>query len=324
MKKQLIAGAALLACSVMSLSAQAKKVGKVISEFGLITDIHFTDKADSETRKYSAAMDKLDVFITEMNKEKPNFVIELGDMVDTLKPETDAVANLRKIESLFKSFKGPSYHVLGNHEFDNLTRKQFLDNITNTNIPDGETYYSWTSGGVHYVVLDADYTVTPEHRPYDMKTKNDNFWTWKDAYIPDEEKEWFKNDLASTDLPVVVFTHQPLDRIDSQDHNVKNATEIRDIMEADGDVLTVISGHDHAGGYSQINGIHYIVFSGNVGVSDERSWSETSPETNGMDKVVDNQYAHISVCKGSNKKEFVLVINGKGHLPSYTLTCTTK
>lgn len=324
MKKGMVIGAALLLSSVVSLSAQVKKTGKVISEFGLITDIHYTDKSDSDTRKYSVAMDKLDYFINQMNKEKPNFIVELGDMVDTLKPETDAVANLRKIESLYKSFNEPSYHVLGNHEFDNLTRSQFLGNITNTNVSADKTYYSWTSGGVHYVVLDADYTVTPEHRPYDMKTKNDDFWTWKDAFIPEEEINWLKKDLANTNLPVIVFTHQTLDRIDGQDHNVKNASAIRKIFEDDGNVLAVISGHDHAGGYSQIGGIHYIVFSGNVGVSDDRSWAQTSPETNGMDKVVDNQYAHISVCKGSNKKEYVLVINGNGHLPTYTLSCLVK
>src|SRR5574344_2046779 len=128
MKKGMVIGAALLLSSVVSLSAQVKKTGKVISEFGLITDIHYTDKSDSDTRKYSVAMDKLDYFINQMNKEKPNFIVELGDMVDTLKPETDAVANLRKIESSYKSFNGPSYHVLGNHEFDNLTRSQFLGN----------------------------------------------------------------------------------------------------------------------------------------------------------------------------------------------------
>jgi alkaline phosphatase len=38
---------------------------------------------------------------------------------------------------------------------------------------------------------------------------------------------------------------------------VKNAAEVRRLFEASGRVRAVFQGHHHAGGYRQINGIHY-------------------------------------------------------------------
>ena len=138
------------------------------AKFGIITDVHHTDKIDSTSRIYSAGMEKTSRFIREMIKEDAEFIIELGDIVDTLNKDKNKnpVLNLKEIEGIFKSYPGPSYHVLGNHEFDNLTREEFLNNIDNTGIEHGKTYYSFDSNGVHYVVLDADYTVAEPHRGF--------------------------------------------------------------------------------------------------------------------------------------------------------------
>ncbi len=93
---------------------------------GIITDIHHTSMADSETRKHSASLGKLQVFMDTMAAEKPAFIIELGDTADTLAEGTDPAKNLAQAEKLLTSFDGPTCHVLGNHEFDNLTREVFL------------------------------------------------------------------------------------------------------------------------------------------------------------------------------------------------------
>ena len=283
---------------------------------GIITDTHHATKADTATRKYSASLAKMEIFITTMNQEKPAFVIEMGDFVDTITEGTDPVQNLEEIEKLFSSF-GPHYHVLGNHEFDDLTRDIFLNSIENTGIPQGQTWYSWDKGGVHFVVLDADYSPTSPHRPYDMNTPEDSFWTWKDTFVPPQELEWLKKDLAATSLPSVVFTHQTLDRLDEQDHNIKNASEVRKILEDSGKVLAVLSGHDHAGGYANIKGIHYIVMNGNVGVSDQRPWKDTSTKE-GFDADYDNQFAVLEIYSEDESK-YRIRLEGYGRQASYDL-----
>jgi len=283
---------------------------------GIITDMHHTTKDDTPTRKYSASQSKMEVFISTMKQQKPAFVVELGDFVDTLAQGTDPAKNLGEIENLFASF-GPHYHVLGNHEFDNLTREFVLKSIDNTGIPQGQTWYSWDSNGVHFIVLDADYTPTAPHRPYDMNTPTDTFWTWKDTFVPPQELEWLQKDLATTSLPTVVFSHQTLDRVDDQDHNIKNGSAVRKIFEDSGKVLVVLSGHDHAGGYANIKGIHYIVMNGNVGTSDSRPWLDTSSKE-GFDTANDNQFAVLAIY-AEGKTGYRIKLDGYGRQASYDL-----
>lgn len=313
-----VAGLGMAAVLALPQKGHAAVEGPMVKA-GIITDMHHTTKADTSTRKYSASQKKMEEFIAAMKQESPAFVIEMGDLVDTLAEGTDPAKNLGEIETLFRSF-GPHYHVLGNHEFDNLTREFVLKSIDNTGIPQGQTWYSWENGGIHFVVLDADYTPAPPHRPYDMNTPEDSFWTWKDTFVPPQQLKWLKKDLEATSLPTVVFTHQTLDRVNEQDHNIKNASDVRKILEESGRVLTVLSGHDHAGGYANIKGIHYIVMNGNVGVSDQRPWKDTSRKK-GFATDIDNQFAVLKIfSKGANK--YRIKLEGYGRQASYDLVRT--
>ncbi len=95
-------GSAAVMLPAASPAAEATSMVKA----GIITDIHHTSKADSATRKYSASLDKLQVFMDTMAAEKPAFIIELGDMVDTLAEGTDPAQNLAEAEKIFTSFNG--------------------------------------------------------------------------------------------------------------------------------------------------------------------------------------------------------------------------
>jgi 3',5'-cyclic AMP phosphodiesterase CpdA len=313
------AAGAILAIGLGLPSTGKAKDNQPLVKVGIITDMHHTSKADTPTRKYSAAQAKMETFIKAMKQEKPDFVVEMGDFVDTLAKGTDPAKNLSEIEALFCSY-GAQYHVLGNHEFDNLTREFVLKSLNNTGIDQGQTYFSWDKGGVHFVVLDADYTPAEPHRAYDMNTPEDTFWTWKDTFVPAEELEWLKKDLSATKLPTVVFTHQTLDRVDDQDHTIKNASAVRRILEDSGKVLAVFSGHDHAGGYANIRGIHYIIMNGNVGVNDSRPWEVTSSKE-GFDTKLDNQYGLLEIY-AEGAKNFRIKLAGSGRQASYDLVRT--
>jgi alkaline phosphatase len=308
----------------MLLSPAALRAEKV-TRFAVITDIHHTDKADSATRRYSAALGKVEYFVNYINSisPRPRFCIELGDYVDFLDQAggKDPVVNLLEVECLLQQFKGGVYHTLGNHEFDNVTRAQLLPNIPNTGIPVGQTYYSFDVGWLHCIVLDADYTNDPPHIPFDMEVPPDDWWTWKDAYIPEAEMEWLAADLAAADKPTVVFTHQTLNRADTQDHNIKNASAVRALFEADGQVLAAFSGHDHQGDHAEINGIHYFVLNGNVGITDNAAigWDGISP-TGGYDPVMDNQFSIVEIEDEGNVDgltSYRISVEGHGWQVSY-------
>jgi alkaline phosphatase len=196
-----------------------------------------------------------------------------------------------EVESIFTSTKVPQYHVLGNHEFDNVTREVLLNYLENTGIPAGETYYSFDQNGIHCIVLDADYTNEEPHCPFDLPGGPCK-WNWKDAWIPQEELDWLEADLAASNLPTVVFTHQVVHRDNTEDHTIKNANVVRGLLEADGQVLAVFSGHDHRGEIAIRNGIHYFVLEGNVGMS--LDWPNVSP-TEGLDPRKDSPFSFVEV-----------------------------
>ena len=112
------------------------------------------------------------------------------------------------------------------------------------------SYYSFDRGGFHFVVLDACFR--GDGQPYGRK----NF-QWTDPNIPLVEVEWLAADLKATDRRTIVFVHQRLDV--QNEYGVRNAAEVRGILEASGRVLAVFQGHSHQNDYREIHGIHYTV-----------------------------------------------------------------
>jgi predicted phosphodiesterase len=243
-----LAGLAVLplSCALNSDS----KVRRSTARFGIVTDCHYADADAQGTRFYRESLDKLSECVALMNTERVDFLIELGDFKDQDKPpaENKTLSHLQAIEKVFKRFNGPTYHVLGNHDIDSISKMQFLKRVDNTKIDSNRSYYSFDSNGLRYVVLDANYRT--DGTDYD----HGNF-DWTDANIPSKELNWLKQDLAAAPGTVIVFIHQLLDGTGSV--YVKNAARVRQVLEASGKVLAVFQGHHHSGSYSNIAGIHY-------------------------------------------------------------------
>jgi len=117
---------------------------------------------------------------------------------------------------------------------------------------------------------------------------------WGDANVPPEEIEWLRNDLQQTSLATIVFVHQRLDV--APPYGVKNAPELRRILEESKRVLAVFQGHDHRGDVRVINGIHYCTLRAMV-------------EGAGLDN---NAFAILDVLPGGE-----LRLTGFGKQPSY-------
>jgi predicted phosphodiesterase len=212
---------------------------------GMFTDSHYADRKRGGSRFYSDSSAKLTEFVADMNKAKPDFAIVLGDFVDKGKTLQAETAYLKHIEGVFSKFKGPRHHVIGNHDVATLTKAQFVDGA---GMPG--PHYSFDSGPMHCIVLDANYKK-------DLTPYNAGNFNWTQTYVPPDEMKWLEADLKKTTRKTVVFIHQPLDD-EKGAHGVKNAPEVRRILERSGKVLTVFQGHNHKGGYHRINGIHYF------------------------------------------------------------------
>jgi predicted phosphodiesterase len=218
--------------------------------FGIVTDCHYADIDPSGTRFYRQSLDKLSQCVAKMNEEKVDFLIELGDLKDQDKSPAEqyTLVYLDRAEEVFERFDGPRYHVLGNHDMDSLSKPQVLVRIRNTGSDPARSYYSFDVRALHCIVLDANYKA--DGAEYD----HGNF-AWTDTQIPAVELDWLRRDLAAAKSPTIVFVHQLLDGAGSE--YVKDAAQVRDILEGSGKVLAVFQGHRHQGQVQQVHGIHY-------------------------------------------------------------------
>lgn len=264
-RRDFLKASVLAGISAASLDGCSQLISSVPkARFGIVADSHYADTDAREGRFYRESADKFTECIELMNAEKVDFLVELGDFKDQDDPalEEKTISHLRAIEKVFQRFQGPKYHVVGNHDVDSISKKQFLENISNTNIPAGSAYYSFDSRGIHCIALDANY------REDDTAYDHGNF-TWTDTHIPPPQLEWLRHDLAATSLPAIVFVHQLLDGTGGL--YVDNAEEIRDILQVSGKVLAVFQGHKHTGDYNIIEGIHYYTLKAMVVGSGEEN-----------------------------------------------------
>lgn len=219
--------------------------GKREFSFAVITDLHYADKDTAGTRHYRDSRPKLKKAIETFNGKDPRFLIELGDVIDAADKETE-LGYLRTINATLKEFDGPCHYVLGNHDVATFSKEEFIAG-SGMKAP----YYSFDEGDYHFVVLDANFL--GDGTPY-----NAGNFVWTDTIIPTQEQDWLKRDLAAAgDRPTIVFVHQNL-HDESNPHGVKNAPDIRALLENASNVRHVFQGHDHNGAYAEINGIHYL------------------------------------------------------------------
>ena len=237
----------------LGLGARLRAAGAAAApglRFGLVTDVHYADCEPKGTRFYRESIAKLREAVDRLQADGAAFLVELGDLKDMVPGESEAatLGHLQVIEREFRRFGGPTYHVLGNHDLDNLSKAQFRAATVNTDIPADRSYYGFTRGGVRFLVLDTNYT--QDGRDYDH-----GHFDWRDINLPPPELAWLRSELQAATTPVIVFGHQ---RLDGEGHvQVVNRAEVRALLEASGKVLAVFQGHDHAGACSLIHGIHY-------------------------------------------------------------------
>jgi predicted phosphodiesterase len=228
-----------------------------VVRFGIVTDVHYADTETREARPYRESLAKLAECVEVMNRRSMDFLIELGDFKDQDETPVEAktLLYLQEIEKVFAGFSGRRYHVLGNHDLDSLSKSQFLAAAGNSGIAKTKSYYAFSLKDLRFIVLDADFR--SDGSPYDRG----NF-EWGDSNVPPSELKWLASELAASSKRAVVFIHQQLDG--EGDYFVKNAADVREILEKSRTVLAVFQGHRHEGAYSRINGIHYYTLIGMI------------------------------------------------------------
>lgn len=251
LSKRVLAGAGLgTLASWNGTPGFASEENSLKLSFGVVTDVHYAAIPPKKLRHYDQSLPKLQQAVTTFQKRNLDFIIELGDFIDADPEKLRDAEYLKSAREVFESFPGPRYYVLGNHCVWILGKEKFL-----TGCGLERSWYSFECGSYHGVVLDACFT--QDGLPY----KPENF-DWKDSWIPEEELRWLADDLAKAKgRTALVFVHQNL-HDETRPCGIKNAPDVRRVLQQAGNVVAVFQGHDHPGPYARIGGIHYITMRG--------------------------------------------------------------
>lgn len=242
------AGGTMLFTGIRLYGDEAPK-GCPLVRFGMVTDLHYAALKRLGRRHYRDSARKLGEAVELFNARKPDFAIELGDLKDNSSGHDETIKRLEEIEKAFARFNGLRYHVVGNHDCDCITLDEFLARTPNGGKVMDKGWYSFAFGGVSFFVLDGCFTKDMTHY------SRSNPWT--DANIPPEQLAWLERGLTSAEKHAVVFVHQRLDPASEKHHLMRNAKAVRKVLEASGKVRAVVTGHQHNGGHSKVNGIPY-------------------------------------------------------------------
>ena len=204
--------------------------GRALLTIGICTDLHHDLITDGEARLQS--------FIKEMNELKPDFIIQMGDFC-VPKPANQPLMDI------WNQYKGDKYHVIGNHDVDGGFTQDQVVSFWNAK----DKYYSFDKNGYHFVVLNGN------ERPAGDTSKG------YPRSITETQRDWLRQDIDSTNLPVIVFCHQG---IDNDMDGIKEGAMVRLVFERTNEkagfkkVQLVLSGHNHEDYLNTYNNVHYL------------------------------------------------------------------
>ncbi|TYI90359.1 hypothetical protein E1A91_D03G116200v1 [Gossypium mustelinum] len=147
--------------------------GHPLFAFGVITDVQYADIPNGHSflgvpRFYRHSMLVLQRAVKSWNNNKNlNFAIHFGDIVDGKCPKDQSLNAVKKVVDEFENFKGPVYHMIGNHCLYNLPRDKLLPLLKIPNLDGGRAYYEFSPApGYRFVVLDG-YDISAIGWPHD-------------------------------------------------------------------------------------------------------------------------------------------------------------
>ncbi|GAB3792657.1 metallophosphoesterase [Dyella agri] len=259
-----------LASRAAAFGARPSQTSAPLFSFGVAADIQYADKATAGARHYRDSLAKLDDCLGFWNAAPLDFVIQLGDLVDT-----GGLATLDTTWAAYARARAKSYSALGNHDFV-APRDQVIGAL---HMP--SAYYSFKVRGWRFVVLDG------------MNVSIDGGWPKDDAHflegqkinaaleqsgapiagewngaVGEAQRHWLAGELAEATAKrekVVVFCHLPtLPGSCQPDLLLWDHDKVVELLDACPTLVSYMCGHDHHGGYAERNGVHYMTFPGMV------------------------------------------------------------
>ena len=230
--------------SAMPLNTEAStkrtRKSKKSVKFCVFADIHFRPGFPWDT------VNTLKQILARAEKENVNFVIECGDFchnVNTASPMLDLYAN----------FKKPTYHAIGNHDFENVDS---IEAVTKAyNMKDGN-YYSFDVDNFRFIVLDTNYIKTADGYKHSASATNHEKCHQRNVCITPEQIEMLKEKLSTAKGPCALFSHHPLFYGVG---GLANRNEVYDVINTYAKTPVMwVNGHQHRNSLKVLGSVAYF------------------------------------------------------------------
>jgi manganese-dependent ADP-ribose/CDP-alcohol diphosphatase len=249
--------------------------------FGVVADIQYHPGKPLGTRYYSASVDKLREALARFSRDKVQFVFNLGDTIDHNIQSFDGVM------PLFRAFRAPVYHLLGNHDHD-VQAGDESGILPALGLK--ASYYAFTKGSWRFIILDgfelrypfpADETLRREAEALYERLRaqgKENAQRWNGG-IGSAQTAWLEKELEAAGKGrqyALVLNHFPV--LPESVTNLWNDTAVVEVLERHACVKAYFAGHNHGGDYALRNGIHYLTYQGMVETPDRNSFAVVTLE----------------------------------------------
>ena len=236
-------------------------------KIGVISDCQYCDCDVKWDRYYKKAPQRLEEAIAILNKDSLDYTIHLGDFIDK------DFESLDSILPIWKKLKSPSYHVLGNHDFEvkDSLKEEVIKQLNLKN-----RYYSFVKNDWRFIVLDGNDLSYHGALTRTKKEQTDSLFNllknkelpylkkWNGA-LSSDQLTWVKGELDAAvkdNQKVGFYCHFPIFPIDQ--HNIWNREQFLSLIKPYKNVKIFFNGHNHAGAYQIENNVHYLTFKGMV------------------------------------------------------------
>ena len=232
-------------------------------KFVVFSDLHYApvrpvnngSRIERKLTEYSLPI--LNRLIEKINNDiKPDLVINCGDLVEDFNDKEQDIINLQFIWNKLQKINADFYSVAGNHDLRSMDSREEVEKIMGYK----HSTFSFDKEGYHFVLLGLDVKNI---------TNREEGGIFKTQFISNADLLWLKDDLKKNKKPCLIFNHFGIAEDDMAGNYwfhdcahcalLGNRKELKEIIENDGNVIGVFSGHQHWTKHLKENGIDYHV-----------------------------------------------------------------